>query len=215
MGSSDQCIICQNTKIKEKTSSTENGRMKIKECANLKRDIVFTRLQLMPECKDTFVYHMTNDCYKKYVHHEKVGSSSSQSSSSVPTSDERKDAKDESPRSTRSHSTPRAPCSRAPDIYKTSCVICGCAYKSTYEKFRISEDNRAKLFLKATVFFHDDVYVRTCDLQDIAGVFGANLFCHKIVYEIIYINMTELLKKMSRLIQCQRFQKRSKCSILF
>ena len=46
--------------------------------------------------------------------------------------------------STRSNSTPRTPCTPAPDKYKTLCVMCGFAYKGTYEKFRISEDSRAK-----------------------------------------------------------------------
>lgn len=82
-------------------------------------------------------------------------------------------------RSNKSQSTPRPPCSPISDIYKTSCVICGCAYKNTYEKFRMSEDNRANKFLKATIYFRDEVYVRTCDLQDVYSVFGADLCCHK------------------------------------
>ena len=76
-------------------------------------------------------------------------------------------------------STPRPPCSPTSDIYKTSCVICGCAYKNTYEKFRISEDNRANNVLKATIYFRDEVYVRTRDLQYVYSVFGADLYCHK------------------------------------
>ena len=47
------------------------------------------------------------------------------------------------------------------------------------QKFRISEEERAKHFLKAAVFFQDEVYVRTCDLQDVHSVFGTDLFCHK------------------------------------
>ena len=46
-------------------------------------------------------------------------------------------------------------------------MICGhLKHKGDYEKFRISEEERAKSFLKAAVFFQDEVYVRTCDLQD-------------------------------------------------
>ena len=81
--------------------------------------------------------------------------------------------------STRLNSTPQTPCPQAPDKYKTLSVICGFAYKGPYEKFRISEDSRAKIFLSATVFFCSDVFIRTCDLQDINNLFGADLYCHK------------------------------------
>ena len=55
---------------------------------------------------------------------------------------------------TRSQSPPPPPppCSPTSDIYNTSCVICGGAYKNTYEKFRMSEDNRANNFLKTFIF---------------------------------------------------------------
>ena len=33
--------------------------------------------------------------------------------------------------------------------------------------------------LEATLYLQDDVYVRTCDLQDVNYVFGADLLCHK------------------------------------
>ena len=52
-------------------------------------------------------------------------------------------------------------------------------HKCDHEKFRISEEERAKKFLKAAVFFQYEVYVRSCDLQDVHSVFGADLFCHK------------------------------------
>ena len=52
-------------------------------------------------------------------------------------------------------------------------------HQGDYEKYRISETNRAMKFLEAAVFMQDDVYTRTCDLQDIHAVFGADLYCHK------------------------------------
>ena len=87
--------------------------------------------------------------------------------------------------STRSQVSPRAPPkSYNVNIYRKSCVICGhLKHKGDYEKFRISEEKRAKKFLKAAVFFQDEVYVRTCDLQDVYFVLGADLFCHKKMYQ--------------------------------
>ena len=59
-------------------------------------------------------------------------------------------------------------------------MICGhLKHKADYEKFRISEEERAKKFLKAAVFLQDEVYVRTCDLQNVHSVLGTDLFCHK------------------------------------
>ena len=67
------------------------------------------------------------------------------------------------------------------DIYKTKCVVCGnVKHRGAYEKHRISETERAKKFLKATIFMQDEVFTRTCDLQDAQSVFGADLYCHKL-----------------------------------
>ena len=66
------------------------------------------------------------------------------------------------------------------EIYHKKCVVCGFVkHRGDYEKYRISETNRAMKFLEAAVFMQDDVYTRTCDLQDIHAVFGADLYCHK------------------------------------
>ncbi|KAG1654561.1 hypothetical protein GQR58_024934 [Nymphon striatum] len=83
-------------------------------------------------------------------------------------------------RSLRSSSTPRPRSSPQCDIYKTQCAVCGFAkHHGIYDKYRISETNRAQKFLEATVFLQDDIYTRSCDLQDVNGVFGADLYCHK------------------------------------
>ena len=150
-----RCIICQKS-IKEKTTSTENGGKKIIDCANLRKDKVYDRVILT---KGTFVCHMINTCYNIYVHLEKASCSSSPSSADISNENEQNSIGDPklTNRSTRSQSTPRPPCSPTSGIYKTSCVICGCAYKNTYEKFRISEDNRANNVLKATIYSRDEV----------------------------------------------------------
>ncbi|KAK7081284.1 hypothetical protein SK128_000278, partial [Halocaridina rubra] len=54
------------------------------------------------------------------------------------------------------------------EIYQKKCAVCGFVkHKNSYEKYRISEANRARNFLEAAVSMQDDVYTRTCDLQDI------------------------------------------------
>ena len=124
-----RCIICQKN-TKEKTTSTENGCKRIIDRANLRKDEVYDRLNLT---KDTFVYHMTNTCYKKYVHLEKASCSSSPSAVDISNENEQHFIVDPkvANQSTRSQYTPRLPCPPASDIYETSCVICGCAYKNT------------------------------------------------------------------------------------
>ena len=58
-----KCIICENSKRCSVTSTT-NGRTKIIEAASIKKDIVLERLNGIEE---NFVYHMDNECYKRYV----------------------------------------------------------------------------------------------------------------------------------------------------
>lgn len=172
-----RCIICQQITNCEVTS-TENGRDRILQAANIRQDIVHERL--LQGNTAHFVYHMNNDCYKKYTLKKTLDRISNKniSQGSTPGSTETTD--DQSKRfSTRSKIKPRESPNPA-DIYSTACVICGqIKYKGVCEKFRIAESNRAEIFLKATVFYQDDVYTRTCDLQDIHSVFGADLLCHK------------------------------------
>ena len=58
-----KCIICKNSKRCSVTSTT-NGRTKIIEAASIKKDIVLERLNGIEQ---NFVYHMDNECYKRYV----------------------------------------------------------------------------------------------------------------------------------------------------
>ncbi|KAG1670411.1 hypothetical protein GQR58_016915 [Nymphon striatum] len=120
---------------------------------------------------------MNNECYKKYTLPKTLGKLDISTTSNEGT----KDGLAAAPvRSLRSSSTPRPRSSPQCDIYKTQCAVCGFAkHHGIYDKYRISETNRAQKFLEATVFLQDDIYTRSCDLQDVNGVFGADLYCHK------------------------------------
>ena len=59
----DKCIICQESRSCSVTTA-EQGRRKVLEAAAVRRDIVNESLQLVEE---NFVYHVSNECYKKYT----------------------------------------------------------------------------------------------------------------------------------------------------
>ncbi len=59
-----QCILCEGSHTHELTS-TENGRKRIMEAAEIRRDSVLDRLKEVDY--SMFKYHMNNECYKKYV----------------------------------------------------------------------------------------------------------------------------------------------------
>ena len=58
-----KCIICQKSKRCSVTSTT-NGRNKVIEAASIRKGIVLERLNGIEQ---NFVYHVNNECYKKYV----------------------------------------------------------------------------------------------------------------------------------------------------
>ena len=99
-------------------------------------------MKFIKECKrqnltGTFVYHMNYKCYKKYVHYQKTAQAESPGISAITCESEVSiENSFPSASSTRSNSTPRTSCTPAPDKYKTLCVICGFAYKGTYEKYK-------------------------------------------------------------------------------
>lgn len=73
------------------------------------------------------------------------------------------------------------------NIFTKQCVICGkVKHKMEYGKFRISEKNRAEAFLKAASTLQDDVFIRTCDLQDANAVYAAEMYCHKLCIRNYY-----------------------------
>lgn len=164
-----KCIICQKS-TPERTMSSENGRKRIRDAALIRDDIISKRLKVIDQ--EEFVYHMSNSCYKAYTmksHLDRITSKGPDAS------------EDNTPKRTaRSSRSARPKPSPESEIYQKKCVVCGFVkHNDSYEKYRISESNRAKNFLKAAVFMQDDVYTRTCDLQDINAVFGADLYCHK------------------------------------
>ena len=59
-----KCIICQSSSS-NRTTSTANGRKRIRELAKIRNDDVCKRLKLLGD--GDFVYHMNNGCYKGYV----------------------------------------------------------------------------------------------------------------------------------------------------
>ena len=42
-----------------------------------------------------------------------------------------------------------------------------------------AQNRSAKNFQEATLFLQNEVYIRTCDLQDASKVFGADLYYHR------------------------------------
>jgi hypothetical protein len=168
-----QCIICQKNTEQKPTSSMQ-GRKRMIEAAAIRNDLVTKRIKLLNE--DNFVYHVTNDCYKRYTLRKSLDHTSKQSGQCH---DESSATGSGASTRAQSCSSTRIPASTKLDVYRHVCVICGnLKHHGTYDKFRISEHQRAQHFLQATIYFQDDVYVRTCDIQDIAGVFGADLYCH-------------------------------------
>jgi hypothetical protein len=171
-----KCIICQKIKVGQNVSSTENGRTQIITASETRQDVVTERLRKI--AKKHFVYHVDNKCYKGYTLRKTlatfapVNTAGHDDNSMMDTQDER---------STRSKVSARAPPkSHNVAMYRQTCVICGfITHDDDYSKCRISESDRAQKFLEATVYFQDDIYTRTCDLQDINAVFGADIYCHK------------------------------------
>ena len=53
-------------------------------------------------------------------------------------------------------------------------------HPNVYNKYRISETERATNFLKATVYFQDVMYTRICDLEDSEALFDADIFYHSV-----------------------------------
>ena len=136
------------------------------------------RIKLVAADSD-FYYHMSNKCYKKYTNStllqcfrqlEELQNASPSSSGTSQTA-------------TRTQSTARS----SPNLintrsvmYQMNCIICHQrSHKREFNKFRISEDNRAMSFLEAANYFQDDLFGRICDLQDEHAGFGADLYYHK------------------------------------
>ncbi len=164
-----KCIICQkDTGVA--TTTGEKGRNSVESSAKAKggNDIVAQRLKQIDTDNVIFVYHNNNICFKGYIRNNdrKVTKGTPESKTDV--------------RKTRAQQTPRDPVQDKSDShYEKICVVCGHkSVKRDYQKYRISEEGRAESFLKATLHFMDEVYERTCDLQDPYAIFGADLYYH-------------------------------------
>ncbi|KAG8173412.1 hypothetical protein JTE90_021678 [Oedothorax gibbosus] len=99
-------------------------------------------------------------------------------------------------RKSRSSVVPReTPSSIFPQTH-IRCIVCG--LKSNHgirEKFRISESERAKHFLSATIYFQDDVYTRVADLESDTQVFGEDIMYHKSCLEAYFRKYEYAIKK--------------------
>ena len=63
-------------------------------------------------------------------------------------------------------------------LRKQTCVICSQRQydDGTRDKFRISENTKARKFSDAVVYFKGEIYTHVSHLLDEAGVFAADLF---------------------------------------
>ena len=94
--------------------------------------------------------------------------------------------------------TPRAEPSSSLSCYNLKYIICGQAQNSGIrQKFRICESESAENFREATLFLQDEVYIRTCDLQDASKVFGADLYYHRTCLPS-YINKYHPVKRKKK-----------------
>jgi len=65
----EYCIlygVCCTSNLDTNLTSSDTGRKQIYKAAEIRKDEVYERLQNVP--LDSIVYHVSNDCYKKYTH---------------------------------------------------------------------------------------------------------------------------------------------------
>ncbi|KAH3885248.1 hypothetical protein DPMN_009241 [Dreissena polymorpha] len=176
-----KCIICQKD-TDQFTTSSENGRSKVKETASIRNDCVNERLLRLES--DFFVYHMSNMCYKAYTHKkslDKIASSSCKySADQAQIEVDQPNNVSLSVQQLRFVSKPRITINTHDENPSTKpCIVCAqVKFKGDTKKYRISECDRARTFLESALFLQDEVYTRVCDLQDEYSVFGAELFYH-------------------------------------
>eukprot|EP00918_Siedleckia_nematoides_P108296 GHVU01236350.1.p1 GENE.GHVU01236350.1~~GHVU01236350.1.p1 ORF type:complete len:407 (-),score=39.87 GHVU01236350.1:38-1258(-) len=173
-----KCIICQKD-TSGKTISTKNGCKRIYESSEVRNDYVSKRLKLVEE--DTFVYHMTNICYKSYTMKTDLDRLQKKTSTECqdPSVSEENARENRSSRCETVRYPPKTELT-VTELYNVNCIICDSkSHKKEYTKYRICESGRASSFLAAASFFQDAVFTRTCDLQDTYAVFGADLFYHR------------------------------------
>ena len=112
-----KCIICQAS-TEEPTSTTENGRKRVREAASVRKDSVCKRLKLIADIN--FVYHVNNQCYKSYTLKKTVEKLKNSAVNRTLTSETAI-----APLDVRSKSTPREKTTTECKVYDQKCVICG------------------------------------------------------------------------------------------
>ena len=161
------CIICQTDTV-DKVINTRNGCKRIREASDIHNDHVSKRLKLVEENK--LCYHVSNECYKSYTMKSVLDRITKRNRADT---NSNQDSTAKSRRSTRQSVKLPVRYPPIPDVTATSlrdvlCIICdNKSYKHIYTKHCINESKRASSFLAATHCLQDDVFTRTCDLQDL------------------------------------------------
>ena len=165
--SEKRCIFCLTG---GELSSTTAGCEKVRWAVDERQDAVLKKRLDDLELDEVFSYHMTNSCYKSYTDKNKVAraakkldfssASTSQSAPNIPQ------------KVTRSQSI----LSQVSAKKRKVCIIRGRAVPKDKELFRICEVDRANRLLEISNFYKDDVFTRTCCLQNPADVFAADLY---------------------------------------
>ncbi|KAH3882089.1 hypothetical protein DPMN_006020 [Dreissena polymorpha] len=153
-----KCIICQKD-TDQLTTSSENGRSKVKEAASIRNDCVNERLLRLES--DFFVYHMSYMCYKAYTHKkslDKIASSSCKYSANQAQIElDQPNNVSLSVQQRRSVSKPRITINTHDENPSTKpCIVCAqVKCKGDTKKYRISECDRARTFLESALFLQD------------------------------------------------------------
>ncbi len=113
----NKCIICQETS-KQQCTSSDHGRKRVREAADVREDHVLKRLKTL-EDDVPFVYHVSNACYKSYTHKLNLDNILKKQHASTSANDSVADSRC-APRCARSKSTPRA--GPSPKLDKT--ILC-------------------------------------------------------------------------------------------
>ncbi len=155
---SNKCIICQlDTQVLP--TRGEDGVKNVIRAAHQRNDLtVLERLKHIKESE--IVYHMTNDCYKQYVHPKSLSKATRKRDDSAESGEMEQETVTQDKKRTRQSTSPTTSgpstgLSQREIEFSRKCVICNAAKKGDQRtKNRICEENRAKDFLKADSRFH-------------------------------------------------------------
>lgn len=181
-------IICQEY-TQDKLLCAQHGCDQIISASESRQDAVLARLKKLTH-DALFNYYVSNACYNGYTNINKISKLKEKQKEYLPSGD---DASTQSPTltTTRSQSNSmRTPACMAPSratvYYQYTCVICdNKSFNCEFIKYRIYDHTRAKIFLDGTVYYLDDVFRRTCDLQDEHAVYGPAIYYHQCMCKYI------------------------------